>query len=48
MGITHTDLTLSNPVLRSLEPIEVKALADTWAMHLWIPEHIAIQLTLAE
>lgn len=48
MGITHTTLTLSNPVQRELAPIEIKALADTGAMHLCIPEHVAIQLELAE
>jgi clan AA aspartic protease len=31
-----------------LEPIEAKALADTSALHLCIPEHVAIQLELAE
>ena len=48
MGITHTTLTLGNPTRRELEPIEVKALADTSAMHLCIPEHVAIQLELVE
>ena len=48
MGITHTTLTLGNPVHRELDPIETKALADTGAMHLCIPEHIAIQLELDE
>lgn len=48
MGITHANLTLSNPVHRELEPIVTKALAGTGAMHLCIPEHIAIQLELAE
>ena len=48
MGITHTALTLTNPVQRDLESIEAKALADTGAMHLCIPEHIAIQLELTE
>lgn len=48
MGIAHAALALSNPVLRGLEPIEAKALADTGAMHLCISEHIAIQLKLAE
>ena len=48
MGITHTTLTLSNPVLRSLASLEVRALADTGAMHLCIPEHVALQLQLAE
>ena len=41
-------LTLSNPLNQKLEPIEVKALADTGAMHLCIPEHVAIQLELVE
>jgi len=48
MGITHTTLVLANPVKKNLATIEVKALADTGAMHLCIPEHIAIQLELAE
>ena len=48
MGITHTTLTLSNPVLRSLASLEVRALADTGAMHLCIPEHVALQLQLTE
>jgi clan AA aspartic protease len=45
MGIT---LTLANPIRRELESIEVIALADTGAMHLCIPEHVALQLELAE
>ena len=48
MGITHTTLALLNPVQQHLEPIEVQALADTGAMHLCIPEHIASQLELPE
>lgn len=48
MGITHTELTLANPVRRELDAIRVKALADTGAMHLCIPEHVAIQLELVE
>ncbi len=48
MGITHTNLQLFNPAKRDLAPIEVTALADTGAMHLCIPEHIAIQLALTE
>lgn len=48
MGITHTNLILSNPVNRNLASIEAKALADTGAMHLCIPQHVAIQLELAE
>ncbi len=48
MGITYTMLKLANPVKPNLLPIEAKALADTGAMHLCIPEHIAIQLDLKE
>lgn len=48
MGIAHTPLTLANPIRRDLESIDVIALADTGAMHLCIPEHIAIQLKLEE
>lgn len=48
MGIAHTALTLANPVRPELAAIEVKALADIGAMHLCLPEHVAIQLELAE
>jgi len=48
MSFTHTTLTLSNPVRRELVALEVRALADTGAMHLCIPEHVALQLQLAE
>ena len=48
MGITRTQLILANPILRGLEAIEVTALADTGAMHLCIPEHVALQLELEE
>jgi len=48
MGIAHRALTLANPVRPELAAIEVKALADTGAMHLRLPEHVVIQLELAE
>jgi len=48
MGLTHALLHLKNAVKRSLEPIAVKALADTGALHLCIPEYVAIQLELEE
>jgi clan AA aspartic protease len=48
MGITHTKLTLRNPVHPELATIEVEALADTGVMHLCLPEHVAIQLELIE
>jgi len=34
--------------LPDLAPVEVDALADTGAVHLYIPEHIALQLELEE
>jgi clan AA aspartic protease len=46
MGIIHTAVRLSNPVEPKLHPLECFALADTGALHLCIPEHIAIQLNL--
>lgn len=48
IGITHAILKLANPVKPDLSPIEIPALADTGALHLCIPEHIAIQLDLKE
>jgi clan AA aspartic protease len=41
-------LMLANPVRRDLTPVQAVALADTGAMHLCIPEHVAIQLALSE
>ncbi len=49
MGIIRTKLILNNPVsAKALSPIEVNALVDTGAVHLCIPEHLAIQLGLTE
>ena len=46
MGNIFADLELSNPKQDSLQPIKVKALADTGALMLCIPEHIALQMNL--
>jgi predicted aspartyl protease len=46
MGLIRTDITLRNPRDRSLAPLTVNALVDTGALHLCIPEHLAIQLKL--
>ena len=46
MGYIFADLELSNPKQDSLQPIKVKALADTGALMLCIPEHIALQMNL--
>jgi clan AA aspartic protease len=46
MGITYADLRLANQSRPDLEEIDASALVDTGALHLCIPEHIAIQLQL--
>jgi hypothetical protein len=46
MGITDEELTLANPVRPELSPVTCPALADTGAVHLCIPPHIALQLGL--
>ena len=48
MGIPETEITLLNAADLSVEPITVSAIADTGALHLILPEHIAIQLKLKE
>mgnify|MGYP003329619771 CR=1 FL=1 len=48
MGLIRSSVTLSNPTRPELEPLPVSALADSGAVHLCIPEHLAIQLQLAE
>ena len=42
-----TEIELSNPREQQLTSIKVNALADTGAMMLCIPEHIALQLKLS-
>jgi clan AA aspartic protease len=46
MGLVNGQLTLKNPRLSDLKPVEVEALADSGALHLCIPEHVRIQLEL--
>ena len=46
MGHVFADIELSNPRYSDLTPIKVKASADTGALMLCIPEHIANQLNL--
>ena len=48
MGLIHTELELSNPRNRELAALRVVALVDTGAVTLCIPEHVAVQLGLAE
>lgn len=44
MGLVHADIELRNIQDSSLEPVVVRSLVDTGALHLCIPEHVAIQL----
>lgn len=46
MGLFYTELTLKNPRDESLQPLQVRALADTGALMLCLPQHIASQLGL--
>jgi clan AA aspartic protease len=48
MGLVMTKILLRNPRYPDQQPIEVEALADTGAVQMCIPEHIAIQLRLEQ
>ena len=48
MGILTADVELSNPREPDLHPLSVQALVDTRAMTICIPDHVAVQLKLAE
>ncbi len=48
MGIFKADIELQNSVNRSLKSVRVQALVDAGALHLCLPEHLALQLGLAE
>ena len=48
MRYVHATIELSNPREPDVKPIAAQALADTGALMLCIPEHVAIQLKLAQ
>ena len=48
MGLIYTDIELINPKKSTLKPMKVKALVDTGAVTVCIPERIVIQLQLNE
>ncbi len=48
MGLIRGTFSLSNPTRPDLAPREVSALADSGAVHVCIPEHLAIPLSLAK
>jgi len=48
MGLIRGTFELSNPSRNDLSALEVSALVNSGAVHLCIPEHVAIQLELRE
>src|SRR5215467_9791858 len=46
MGHVFAEIELTNPRLPELKPVRIKALADTAALMLCIPHHVALQLNL--
>jgi clan AA aspartic protease len=48
MGLIYADVLLTNVRNDALAPITVHALVDTGAVHLCIPESVALQLDLQE
>ena len=46
MGLKAVSIRLKNPRLSELNPIDVDMLVDTGALHMCIPEHVALQLKL--
>lgn len=46
MGHVYAEIKLKNPRLPDLQIITVKAMVDTGALTLCIPEHVALQLKL--
>ena len=48
MGLVHANIEISNPRAPEINSVTTQSLVDTGALHLCIPEHIAIQLQLDE
>ena len=48
MGLVRARLLLKNPRKPELQPLEVEALADSGAVHLCIPPHVQLQLSLEQ
>jgi clan AA aspartic protease len=46
MGLAYAKIKLTNPLRPDLEPVECTALADTGAVRLCVPQHVALQLGL--
>ena len=47
MGHVFAEVELSNPMRAALAPVRARALADTEALMLCVPEHVAVQLDLS-
>jgi clan AA aspartic protease len=48
MGLIYAEIQLKNLLAPGMEPYMAKALVDTGALHLCIPQHIAFQLKLQQ
>ncbi len=48
MGLAYANVELRNPRLPDLKTLKVRSLADTGALHLCIPEHVALQMQFEE
>ena len=48
MRSVHTEIQITNPLSSEIAPHTAKALVDTGALHLCIPQHIAFQLNLKQ
>lgn len=48
MGLVYADIELLNSREPELRPMAMRALVDSGAITLCIPEHVAVQLNLAE
>jgi clan AA aspartic protease len=46
MGLVYTDVVLENVHRQELEPVQVRALVDSGAMHLCLPRTVVLQLDL--
>lgn len=46
VGLVMATITLRNPRYPDLDSVEVEALVDTGAVHMCVPEHVAVQLRL--
>lgn len=47
MGLVYADIELTNARDDSLRPMQVRAMVDSGALHLCLPQHVATQLGLA-